>query len=169
MGGCRAIVKDMAKVAAAAGAEDLGTGHAERYIADLGYVLRSEGPVETGPACARVELRAGGKEWQATAVTKVNAILVVIEQVAAEGSLGPLGPQNAVGSRAKLFLPLGIGFHDSGTLNNWSRLAIGGDQSDGDGIGVAWGILGVHDRYHRKQQGRGQEMTGDHGNHYSTG
>ena len=141
MGRRWAVVKDMPQVAVAASAEDLGTGHAERYIAYLGDVLRGEWHVEAGPAGAGVELRAGGKERQAAAGTEIDPILVVIEQVAAEGSLGPLGPQNAVGSRAKLLLPLGVRLHDTGTLDDWSRITIRPNEADGDDIGVAWGIL----------------------------
>ena len=169
MGRRRAVVKDMPQVAVAASAEDLGTGHAERYIAYLGDILRGEGLVKAGPAGAGVELRAGGKERQAAAGAEIDPILVVIQQVAAEGSLGALGPENAVGGSAELLLPFGVRLHHTGTLDDWSRITIRPNEADGDGVRRARRGLSGHARDHRKQQGCGQEMTGDQGNHYSTG
>ena len=162
MGRCRAIVKDMAKVATAASTENLSPDHAERAIADLGDIFWGERPVEAGPAGAGVELRAGGKERQAATGTEIDAFLVVIEQVAAEGRLGPLGPQNPVGGGAKLLLPLGIGLYNTGTLDDRARIAIRFQEADGDGVRISRRSLCGHEADHRKQQGRGQEMTKDH-------
>ena len=153
----------MAEVAAAAGAEDLGTDHAEGGITEFGDVLRGKGAVEAGPSGAGVELGAGGKERQAATGAEVDAILVVIEKVAAEGSLGSLGPQDAVGGGSELLFPFGVSLDDTGALDNGAWLAIGTDEADGNAVRVSGRSLCGHEGNHRKHDGRVQEMTGDHG------
>ncbi len=142
VGWCRAVVEDVAEVTSAAGAEDLGTYHAQGDITDFRDVFGGKRTVEAGPPGAGVKLRAGGEEWQSAAGAEVNAILVVIQQIPAEGGLGALGPQHAIGGRTKLLLPLGIGLHDEGTLNHWARLTIEADKADGHGMRVTCGTRG---------------------------
>lgn len=158
-----AIVKDMAQMPPASCAEDLGTNHAEGSIADLRDVSRCEGTVEAGPSRAGVELRTRGKEWKFASGTEIDTILVIIEEVTAEGGLGSLGTQDAVDGGTELFLPLDIGLHNTRTLHDRARLTIGSNETDGDTIGIGcWRLCG-HEGNHRKQQHCGQEMTDDHG------
>ena len=153
----------MTEVAATASAEDLGADHAVSGVTDLGDVLLGKGLVEAGPARAGVELRARSEEWQVAAGAEIDAIPVVIQQVTAEGGLGPLGAEDAVGRGAELLLPRGIGLHDTGALDDGAGRAIGAHEANGDGIGFTCRGLSGHERDHRKQKHCGQEMTGDHG------
>jgi len=104
----------MAEMAAATGAENLGTGHAEAAVAKFGDVFLRVGLEEAGPAGARIELRPGGEEREATSGAEVDSLFVVIEEVAAKGWFGSLGPEDAVGRGAELFLPFGVGFDNAG-------------------------------------------------------
>ena len=132
----RAVVKDMSEVTAATGAEDFGADHAQGNIVDLRNVFGCEGAIEAGPSRTGVELRAGSKERESASCAEVDAILVVIEEVAAEGGLGSLCPQDTVDGGAKLFLPLGIGLHYTGALDDRAWLPLGSNEADGNCAGI---------------------------------
>ena len=55
---------------------------------------------------------------------------MVIEEVAAEGGLGSLGAEDAVGGGAELFFPFGVGFDNAGRFDDGTGLAIGADDAD---------------------------------------
>ena len=72
----------------AAGAIDLGTHHAVRDIA-LGTDMRGvDGCVETWPTSARIKLVLAGEQRQTAHHTGVRALLLVVEQIAAERRFG---------------------------------------------------------------------------------
>lgn len=161
----RAVGKDMAEVAATAGAEDLGAFHAEGGVGVLEDILFGKGTEEARPASARVELGIGGKERESASCAEIDAVLVIIEEVTAEGRLCSLGAKDAVGGGAELFLPFGIGFDDAGRLDNVTGLAIWANESDGNGgIGISHG-RGVGEAADRddgeQQRGRQDESEGD--------
>jgi len=168
-GGWRAILKDMAEVASATNAEDLGPDHAVGDVAQFGDVLSGEGLVKARPAGSGMELRPGGKKRQVAARAEVNAGLVIVQEVAAEGCLGSLGAQDTVGGGPELLLPLRVGLHHAGHLGDRTRFAIGSDESHGDsgrgGIGgLCHGSGGVATAADHGEEGcKGQEVTGAHG------
>ena len=164
-----AVLEDMAQVTAATGAEDLGADHAVGGISQFGDVLLGEGLVEARPTGSGMKLGARREEREVAAGAKVDAGLVIIEQVAAEGDLGSLGSQNAVGFEAKLFFPLGIGLHHAWHVGDGPRFFIGAHQTYGDPGGGGVGRLGhggggvAIAPDHGEKGNQGQEMKGAHG------
>ena len=68
----------------------------------LDDIFLGKGLKETGPAGATVELCLRGKERKIAAGTEIDTLLVVIEEVAAEGGLGTLGADDPVGGVTEL-------------------------------------------------------------------
>jgi len=126
----------MAKMATTAGAENFRAIHAEGSVGMLLDVLLGKGLEEAWPAGARVELGIGGKEREGTSGAEIDPVLVIIEEVAAEGRLGSLGAENAIGGGAELLFPRSISFDDAGRLHDRARLAIGANESDRNGVGI---------------------------------
>ena len=149
----------MAEMPPAEGAEDLGADHPMGGITQLGDVLRGKRFVEARPTRSGVELGPRGEKRQAAARAEIDALLVVIEEVATEGGLCSFGPQDAVGLGSELFLPLGIGLHHTGKRGDLSRLAIGSDETNGNSIGGGIGS-GDHGEDHERQESGDQ--AGEH-------
>ena len=83
----RAVVKHMAKMRGAARAIDLDALHAVRVVFMSQHMLDVEGLEEARPTRARVELVRAGEQRQSANDAAVGAVLVVVEQRAAERSL----------------------------------------------------------------------------------
>src|SRR4051794_39446718 len=105
----RAVVEDMAEVAAAAGAGDLGADH------PVGAVLMQLDGVGVGgmgearPAAARVELVVGAEDLGVASRAAEDAGGLVVGVLAGEGGLGGLAPKNGVGLGRDLLPPLVLG------------------------------------------------------------
>src|SRR2546428_12336433 len=116
--GGRAVVEDVAEMAAASLAGHLGAVHA---VAGVGVQLdvRPVGRLgEAGPAGPRVELGAGIEQLRPASGTPVDAVLVVVPEGAGEGPLGPGLPEHLVllggQSSAPFLVGLGkFGLHGS--------------------------------------------------------
>ena len=83
----RTVLEQVAEVRPAAGAIDLGAGHAIAVVRDARHVGRVELAEEAWPAGAAVEFVLAGEERQAANDAVVEALFLVVEQVAAEGGL----------------------------------------------------------------------------------
>ncbi len=109
----RAVGEDVAQVAVAAGAQDFDPQHPVAAIGVRRHVLVGHRLEEARPAGARVELRVRGKERQAAADARVDAVPLVVEQRAAERPLGPMRARNLELLGRQLLPPLGLGFLDT--------------------------------------------------------
>src|SRR5262249_19027763 len=135
-GGLGAVVEDVAEVSAAAGAEDLGALHAVGAVGVLVDVGGVKGLEEAGPAGAGVELGVALEERQAAEAADVDAVELVVGEVAAEGRLGALGEDDlglVGGELLGELLDLGAG--EGGDVVGGGGVA--------RGVGVALGGLGV--------------------------
>eukprot|EP01025_Chloroclados_australasicus_P065450 TRINITY_DN8919_c0_g1_i4.p3 TRINITY_DN8919_c0_g1~~TRINITY_DN8919_c0_g1_i4.p3 ORF type:complete len:359 (+),score=80.99 TRINITY_DN8919_c0_g1_i4:28-1077(+) len=130
-GGLRAVVEDVAEVAVAASAEDLGADHAVAGVFLDVDVLVSDGLEEAGPARAAGELGVAGEERELAAGTGVDAVLFVIEQRAAEGGLGAGVAEDLVGLGAQPLLPLGFAELETGHLDRADEAAVGVEHPQG--------------------------------------
>src|SRR5438876_4918060 len=95
-GGLRAVREDVAEMAAAVRAHDLGAHHAEGLVPLLIDRLLAGGRVERGPAAAGVVLRVGDEELGATAGTVVCARLEHMVVLARERALRALFAEHVV-------------------------------------------------------------------------
>src|SRR6185312_6733903 len=91
-GGLGAVGEDVAEVAAAAGAADLGAVHEEAAVGLGGDVRRVDRREEARPAGAGVELGVRGEERQAAGGADEDAFLVDLVERAGEGPLRALVP-----------------------------------------------------------------------------
>jgi hypothetical protein len=104
-----AVVEDVAEVATATFAQDLGAGHAETRILPELDVLRHRGLVEARPAGAGVELRPGGEQLRAAARASVGAVVLDVDVLAGERPLSRLTPQHLVLLGTQSLAPLLVG------------------------------------------------------------
>src|SRR5690606_16995029 len=125
MGRRRAVGEDMAKVAAAARAYDLGADHAVAGVADAADVRLVVGLEEAGPAGARIELGGGPEQRQSAQPAHVGALALVVQEYAAERALGAVLQQHVAllgrqrgGQRLQL---LRIGRGEVETAHRWLR------------------------------------------------
>ena len=86
----------MAKMRAAARAIDLDALHAVRVVFMSQHMLDVEGLEEARPTRARVELVGAGEQRQSANDAAVGAVLVVVEQRAAERSLSARLLRNSI-------------------------------------------------------------------------
>ncbi len=83
-----AVVEDMAQVGVAAGALVFDSGHAKGGVQLVDYILFGDGGEEAGPAGTGIEFGLRIKQGCAAADAAVDALRVVLVQLAGEGSLG---------------------------------------------------------------------------------
>src|SRR3954467_9536330 len=102
----RAVGEDMAEMAAALGAQHLGTDHAVADVPLLVDMALDGGLGEAGPAAAGIELRVGLEQHIAAAGAGIGAGAVVLLIFAGEGTLGRLLAQHCVLHRRQLAAPL---------------------------------------------------------------
>src|SRR5262249_14129085 len=103
-GRLRAVVEDVAEVAAAAAAMHFGAGHAEGAV--LGGADRIlQRLVEARPASAALELGVGGEQRQVAAGAGENALAMLLQERARAGALGTLLAQDLVLLRRQLRAP----------------------------------------------------------------
>src|SRR5207249_5652747 len=106
------IGEDMAQMALAARAMDLGAGHEEAAIA-LGFDEPLIGRLpEAGPAGAGFELGPGIEHWRTAAHAGIDAIFVMVGIDAAEGALGAVLARDLVLFGRQLRPPFGVGLGD---------------------------------------------------------
>src|SRR3954447_12942725 len=110
-GRLRAVVEDVAEMAAAAATVDFGAQHAEGAVLGLadGVFQRL---VKTRPAGAALELGVGGKQRQVAAGAGEDALAMFFQQRARPRPLGALLAQNVVLLRRQLRAPFGVGLFD---------------------------------------------------------
>src|SRR5438874_10721426 len=104
----RAVVEDVAEVAAALGAGDLGADHekaAVLVLLDRGALRRL---VEAGPAAVGVELGRRREQLGPAARAPVGALGVGVPVLAGERALGALLSEHVVLLRRQLLPPLGV-------------------------------------------------------------
>src|SRR4029077_19530087 len=101
-----AVVEDVAKVAAAAAAHDLGAPHEKAVVRAQLDRLGDRGLVEARPAGARVELGVRAEQPGATAGAPVEAVPVVAEIRAGERHLGVRLTQHVVLQWSQFAAPL---------------------------------------------------------------
>src|SRR5580658_1248001 len=97
----RSIRKHVTQMAAAARAHLFHADHSIAAVAhapDMRFIVGRE---ETRPTCARVELGARAKQRQAAKAARVDALLVVVEEHAAERRFGAVLEQHASLVRAE--------------------------------------------------------------------
>ena len=146
--GRRAVVEDVAEMAAAAPAVDLGARHDQRIVG-LGADRIGQGGSEARPAGAAVVfgLRRIDGEVAAGAMIETGALFV--EQRAGERAFGILAPQDEVRAPVELGLPLRIGHSDLEALAGGLRLRAeiaeaGQGQGHGGGTGQKEVASGEH-------------------------
>src|SRR5215469_5999033 len=100
------VVEDVAEVAAAAAADDLGAPHEQAVIRPQFDRLGDRGLVEAGPPGARVELGVRAEQLGAAAGTPVEAVPVVVDVLTGERHLGVRPAQDVVLLRGQLLTPL---------------------------------------------------------------
>src|SRR6185369_5732244 len=123
-----AVVEDVAKVAAAAAAHDLGAPHEQAVVRPQLDRLGNRGLVEARPAGARVELGVRAEQPGATAGAPVEAVLVVADVRTGERHLGVRRTQHAVLQWGQFLAPLLVGLGDlagSGCLGAGASLTHG--------------------------------------------
>src|SRR4029079_7431511 len=103
----RAVVEDMAEMAAAAGTMDGCAAHAERTVFLGGDDIFERGP-KAWPAGAAFELGGRGKQVKAAARAGEVSTPVLIEQRAGERPFGAALSQHRVLRRRQQFAPLVI-------------------------------------------------------------
>jgi len=91
MRGRRAIGEDVTQVRIAACTQNLDPHHAVAGVAPRRDVFVGDRLEKAGPAGARLELGQRRKQGQPAADARVNAVALVVEQGATEGSLGTMG------------------------------------------------------------------------------
>src|SRR5215475_4866387 len=106
------VVEDVAKVAAAGAAHDLGTPHEQAVVRPQLDRLGDRGLVEARPAGARVELGVRAEQPGATAGAPVEAVLVVAHVRTGERHLGVRLTQHAVLQWGQFLAPLLVGLGD---------------------------------------------------------
>jgi hypothetical protein len=105
------IVEDVAQMASAAGAYDLGTDHAEGGIANLfNPVARTEFGIKARPAAVRIEFLRIVEELIAAARTGIHAFFEMHVVFARKGPLGAFFSQHMVLIGWKLLLPFFLAF-----------------------------------------------------------
>ncbi len=85
----------MTQMTVAARAADLDADHAVALVADFTHMLGIKGGEETRPAGTGIKLVVGLEQRQRAQSTLVRAILLVVEQTAAERALGAVIEQHA--------------------------------------------------------------------------
>src|SRR5487761_1151363 len=107
-GGPGPVVEDVAEVAAAAPADDLGADHPMAGIGAQLHRLQVGGLVEARPAGARVELGVRSEELRAAAGAVVRARLMALPVPSAERRLGAPLAEDGVPPGAEPLPPFGI-------------------------------------------------------------
>src|SRR5271169_2069256 len=110
----RSVVEDVAKVTAAATAEDLGAAHEKAVVCAQLDRAGDRTLGETGPPGARVELRVGAKQLARACGTAVRATVLVVHVLASERRLGAAATKAVVLLGGQLFPPLLVGLVDVG-------------------------------------------------------
>src|SRR5690242_18040073 len=101
-----AVVEHVAKVAAAAAADDLGAPHEQAVVRPQFDRLGDGGLVEAGPPGARVELGVRAEQLGAAAGAPVEAVPVVVDVLSGERHLCVRPAQDVVLLRGQLLTPL---------------------------------------------------------------
>ena len=105
-GGVWAIGKDVAEMASAAGAGDLGSDHAVAAVCVLLDVVFGERIVKAGPAAMGVKLGLGRKELESAGGAEINSGSFGVSVLSGEGSLGAFFAKNTVLLRGERTTPL---------------------------------------------------------------
>src|SRR6266487_962879 len=100
------VVEDVAQMATAVAADDLGAAHEQAVVRPQLDRLGDRGLVEAGPPGARVELGVGAEQLAAAAGAAVEAVGVVVDVLTGERALGVSLAQHAVLQRGQLLAPL---------------------------------------------------------------
>lgn len=95
-GGRRAVWEDVALVAAASRAANLGAAHAVAVVVDVAEVFLIERRVERRPARAGIKFVFRSKQRQTAKPTRIRAVRFVVEQGPAKRRLGAVVEQDAV-------------------------------------------------------------------------
>jgi len=137
----RTVGEDVTLMAAAAGADGLGPGHAVRPVDDRRDVVLADRLGKAGPARAALELGAGAEQGQAALAAGVDAGSLLAQQDAAERGLGAVGEQDAP------FLGAEVGLQrDPLALGRRGQVEAGGGtvggMGDGHGADVGAGGIG---------------------------
>src|SRR4051794_17260776 len=106
-GRLRAVVEDMAEMAAATAAVDLGAQHAEGTVLGLAHRIVERLP-ETRPAGAALEFRLRGKQRQVAAGAGKDALAVLFQKRARPRPLGAVLAQDVVLLRRQLSAPFRV-------------------------------------------------------------
>src|SRR3954454_20479493 len=116
----RAVVEEVAEMAAATAAMHLGAQHAEGAVLGLadGVVERL---VKTRPAGAALEFGVGGKQRQVAAGAGENPLAMLLHQRAGARPLGAVLAQDVVLHRGQLRPPFGVGLLDLEFLRGLGR------------------------------------------------
>src|SRR4051794_36188899 len=118
--GLRAVVEDVAEMAAAAAAMHFGAQHAKGAVLDLADGIFDR-LVEARPAGAALELGVGGKQRQVAAGAGEDALAVLFQQRAGARPFGAVLAQDVVLHRRQLRAPFRVGFLDLEFLRGFSR------------------------------------------------
>ncbi len=108
----RAVVEDVAEVAAAARADDLGADHAVGGVGPQLDGLGHGGLGEARPARARLETSSRRRTARAAAAAVVHAGGLLVGVAAGEGRLGRLAAEHGVALGVELGAPLLVGLLD---------------------------------------------------------
>ena len=115
-GRVRAVVEDMAEVAAARRAHDLGANHPVARVGLRDDAVERRRLEEARPAAARLELRVRAEELRPAAGAAVDAVAVLVPVRAGERALRALAPQDLVLLGREALAPLLVGELDLGSM-----------------------------------------------------
>src|SRR6516165_2376525 len=104
-GGLRAIVENVAEMAAAAAAMHLGAGH-EAATVGLRLERLLDRRRKARPSRSAVELGIGGEQRLAATGAVIDALAVFLVERARAGAFGAVFAQNSILRRRQLALPL---------------------------------------------------------------
>ena len=113
-GGLRAVLENVAEMAVAQCAKDLGAVHAVAQVLMVEDVLSGHRGEEAGPACARVKFCLRREEGETAADAVVNPGLFGVVKRAAKGRFGALAPGDLVFARGQEAAPFSVGLDDLG-------------------------------------------------------
>src|SRR5690606_19456492 len=140
--GLGTVGEDVAQVAPAVGAADLGPDHPVGVVRERLHLLGVHRLEEAGPAGARLVLGVRGEELLTTAGALVDTFGLGVPVLAGEGPLGAALPQDVVFLRRELGLPLRFGRGDIRLLHGHSfRPSFNRRRSTNRSIKTAWAGL----------------------------
>jgi hypothetical protein len=150
----RSVFEDVTQVAVATRAENFGAFHPVTVVGVGDDIFLGDRLEKAGPAGAGIEFGFGRKQRQPATNAIINARLVIVVKIAAEGALGSLVASDGVLLRGQLLAPFGVRFNNLGRFSDGARLAFVVEESNFNHNHLIriWGLRG------RRSRGLGERV-----------